>query len=346
MSGWRSVYLALALGSLAALALLVAVFVSVTDGGPRAAAEGPQPGVGMTGGTADCSGQPVCRVNPDLDFSISATGCDSDGVPTAVCSFASGETFTLSFNMIHLPTSVVCDPSTNTSCFQSYDSEVDYSAGLSPDLSSMHQIGADTWPDCGFPAFDSSNAGRLIATCAVGVGAASSTYVGELWHLDVTCGVDTLATLTIVPGFTITDVLDSTNTLYYIQTMRESLTIFCGNPPTPTPSPTRTPGGATDTPSATPTNTLPPTDTPTPLYTNTPTITPTRTPRSSHVMLGDVDGDLEVNSLDALWVLWYSAGIVVDVPLPDAADLDDDGVVNATDALYILWVEADEVTIL
>ncbi|MGH7484153.1 MAG: dockerin type I domain-containing protein [bacterium] len=163
--------------------------------------------------------------------------------------------------------------------------------------------------------------------------------------MDFTCGVDTQETITLLPGYQVTDVTDLSG-FTFIQTSHESLAIFCGNPPTATPTATRTPGGATDTPTPLPTDTPTPLATNTPLYTNTPTITPTRTPRRNNVLLGDVDGDLNVNSLDALWVLWFSAGIVIDVPLPDAADVNGDDIVNATDALYVLWVEANEIILL
>ena len=111
-----------------------------------------------------------------------------------------------------------------------------------------------------------------------------------------------------------------------------SLTINCGEvageTATPTPTgPTATPGPATDTPPpAPPTNTPPPPP-------------PTATPPA--VILGDVDCDGVVSSLDALWVLWLVAALADELPCPEAGDVNEDGMVDATDALWILWIEAD-----
>jgi hypothetical protein len=55
---------------------------------------------------------------------------------------------------------------------------------------------------------------------------------------------------------------------------------------------------------------------------------------------GDVDGDGDIDSVDALWVLWLEAAIVHAVPVPPAADVDKNGVVDVIDALLILQIEA------
>jgi uncharacterized repeat protein (TIGR01451 family) len=55
---------------------------------------------------------------------------------------------------------------------------------------------------------------------------------------------------------------------------------------------------------------------------------------------GDVDGDGDIDSVDALWVLWLTADIVDTVPVPLAADVDKDGDIDAIDALFILQIEA------
>ena len=150
----------------------------------------------------------------------------------------------------------------------------------------------------------------------------------------------------MLPGYSITELNDFGIQHYFILTNELTLNINCGNPPTATPTQTstptatRTPGGPTDTPTFTPTATSTPTRTP------TPAATPTPTRRPNHILLGDVDGDLTVDSRDALWVLWFVAGIVPDVPIPEAADMDANGIVNAADALFILWVEAGQVIML
>jgi len=104
------------------------------------------------------------------------------------------------------------------------------------------------------------------------------------------------------------------------------LSIFCGTPPTPTPTLTRTPGGPTDTPTATPTPTVTP----------SPTVTPTAT-FVSLIACGDVNGDRRVNAEDALWVLWLSTNMIQFLPFP--GDVDGDGVTGPLDALFILWIE-------
>ncbi len=289
------------------------------------------------------------QVEPGLDFSISSTSggqnCDSSGTPTNTCTFPVGATFTLDFNLNALSTNL------QTGGYGGYDMLLS-EHNVTIVEASLNQHGADMWPDCAYAAHDfAEEPFPVTAGCSVGIGANGSTYTGLLMQVDFQCSsTDTVGSLTLVPQNASallggdTALLSPDLTIVYEEAASESLTINCGTPSSPTPTATRTPGGATDTPAAAPT------DTPTPAVTNTPlstpTMTPTRTPRPNHVLLGDVDGDLTVNSLDALWVLWFAAGIVVDVPLPDAADVDGDNVVNATDALYILWVEADQVTIL
>jgi hypothetical protein len=121
----------------------------------------------------------------------------------------------------------------------------------------------------------------------------------------------------------------------------------CGAPapsPTPTatatvPSPTATVPDETNTP----TNTPPPGSTPThtrpPGSTPTRTHTPTNTPPPG-ALLGDVNCDGRVNSLDALAVLQFSAGLLEEVVCPANADVNDDGVINTLDAALILQFSA------
>jgi hypothetical protein len=338
-------------GIVVASLVVFLVFAFIT-GGKRSGASAQGPAAPAAHGRAAptaCVPDPgvPCQTDPALDFSISATGCDSNG-PTATCTFPVGSTFTLTFNLNHLPSSAVCDPSTVQTCFDGYDSQVRYTSGLTPVTSSVSQTGAQTWPDCVFAAYTESP-DKIEAACSIGTGASSSTYTGPLYHIDFTCGsANSRETLTLPPGDVVNDVVDhgSIPSPYFDQAVPESLTINCGNPPTATPTQTstptatRTPGGPTDTPTFTPTATSTPTRTP------APAATPTPTRRPNHVLLGDVDGDLTVDSRDALWVLWFVAGIVPDVPIPEAADMDANGIVNAADALFILWVEAGQVTML
>lgn len=99
-----------------------------------------------------------------------------------------------------------------------------------------------------------------------------------------------------------------------------SLTISCGGgggDPTDTPG---TPAEATDTP-------VPPTNTPVP---------PTATP--SDQLCGDINDDGSVDSRDALWVLWFTAGLVSE--LDKDGDMNGDGEVDSRDAALILQIDA------
>jgi len=82
-----------------------------------------------------------------------------------------------------------------------------------------------------------------------------------------------------------------------------------------------------------PVPTLPPTCTP------TPSPTPTSTPERPEI-LGDVDCDFAITSLDALLVLQYVAGLIDELPCGGAADLNGDGAVTAVDAALILQIVA------
>lgn len=75
---------------------------------------------------------------------------------------------------------------------------------------------------------------------------------------------------------------------------------------------------------------------PTPTRTPTRTATPTRTPTLEKA-LGDVNGDGQVNSIDALLALQFVAGLIGSAP---NADTNEDGSVNSIDALLILQLVA------
>ena len=53
-------------------------------------------------------------------------------------------------------------------------------------------------------------------------------------------------------------------------------------------------------------------------------------------LLGDADCSGEVTSLDASWILQYSAGLVEQVPCPELADVNGDGHVDAVDSTIVL----------
>ena len=304
----------------------------------------------------------IVRADTDsgLDFSASVgTECDSGGtassVPPNVCNIARGATFTMNFKINVLPNDALPDCGQDVCGYQAYDMRLSYT-GVSVIQDSLVSQGPDVWPDCAFVAIEfgtnpNTATPYLLASCSIGIGAPNSPYVGVLLHLDFQCpDSDVAGTLTLQvrePNVTNTDLVTDLSFETHFEANPESLTINCGTPPTPTLTNTPTPGGATATPTETPTPggatatpTFTATNTPTITPTPTFTVTPTRTRRPHETLRGDVDGDLTVDARDALWVLWFNAGIVVDVPIPEAADMNEDDVVDATDALFILWVDA------
>ena len=88
-------------------------------------------------------------------------------------------------------------------------------------------------------------------------------------------------------------------------------------------------------PTATPTIT--PTPTPTVTPTQTSTSTPTPTPPGP---VGDVNCDRTVNTIDAVLILQFDAGLIASLPCQDFADVNADGHINAIDAALILRFEA------
>jgi len=109
----------------------------------------------------------------------------------------------------------------------------------------------------------------------------------------------------------------------------------CGVSPTPaataSPAPTRTP-----VPTGTPAPSMPTPGGATPTPPVTPAPTPTPAPTQRPVVLGDVDCDSGVSSVDALEVLRLVALIDAQAGCQEAADVDCDGQVTTVDALRIL----------
>ncbi len=115
------------------------------------------------------------------------------------------------------------------------------------------------------------------------------------------------------------------------------------NTPPPAGTPTNTPPPAdtpTSTPTAPPTNTPVPTDAPANTATPTPTETPAMPPGSLPGLIGDVNCDGIMNSIDAALVLQFEAGLIDTVPCPDTADVNEDGRINSIDAALILQTDA------
>jgi len=84
-----------------------------------------------------------------------------------------------------------------------------------------------------------------------------------------------------------------------------------------------------------------PTETPLPTVTATPTPTPTSTPPVTPTptgLVGDANKDGQVNPIDAVIVLQYSAGLISSIN-PNA-DANHDGRINAIDAALVLQYAA------
>jgi hypothetical protein len=293
---------------LAVLAALVAVFVmwAPGSGGGRGA---------------------EAAVDPSVDFSMSSAGCNSGGSST--CTVDPGATFTVSFNIDALP---------SNGSYDGYDTRFNYTSGLTipefpaPSTTNFCQNNSGAcasgslspnWPDCVFNASDfTSTPGQVAAGCAIGIGGASSTYLGALAHLNFTCPTEPASqTITLLAGDGNTDTVDATFAAYS-EAADESLTITCGGGVEPTATPT-------------------PCEPNCPTATNTPMASPTPMPTSTPTgQCGDANGDGSTNSLDSLWVLWVVAGLQDEVPRPELADMNDDGMINAVDATIILQIDA------
>ena len=76
---------------------------------------------------------------------------------------------------------------------------------------------------------------------------------------------------------------------------------------------------------------------PPPTATATFTTTPSATPPQ---LVGDTSCDGVVNSIDALLLLQFDAGLLGSLPCGQNADANEDGVVNAIDATLILQFDA------
>ena len=87
-------------------------------------------------------------------------------------------------------------------------------------------------------------------------------------------------------------------------------------------------------PEVTPTFT--PTDTPPP--TNTPTSTPTLPPRPA-VIVGDVNCSQSADSIDAILIMQFGAGLITALLCPEGGDTNLDGRINVLDAALILQLE-------
>jgi len=329
--------------AVAAIAIALVVVVAETgDGGVRAAADPPAMTLDASGTGVTCEGTTPdrkCTVDPAGAFTLIVRGF-SDG--TDFGGFAS---------------EVVLEPG------------LTYNAGAA----CTAEVKMTPVNNCLFAQLDQQPAGTTLRHGANTSGLLDplprppATALNPLIELAVSCDGDGTFQVTLSAkssqrpaGAVFTD-LDDLDVAIKATTQKtldfgsgdvtfnvgDSLTVNCGagaEPDTPTPTATtgdevtptvtETPGG--DTPTPTQTATTGPTATPTNTAPATATATAT-TP--GEVLLGDVDCNGTVNSIDALWILWLVAAIQDSVPCPENADVNEDGTVDAQDALWVLWIE-------
>lgn len=271
------------------------------------------------------AGTPVAADDSSAGMDISmegvGAGCDS-GAGEMKCDLEPGDTLTLNIYLNALPSKITQ--------YEGVEFIVSYTGVTSKEDGTLRNI----WPECEFPA-SFHEPGRGAFGCGLGLSFPNSSYTGHMATATYNCPAEqTAGTITLVSGSgntTVTETVGSTFPLAADQTF----TVNCGEP---VAEPTATNTAAPPTPTNTPCDGPCPTDTPTntpPPATDTPT--PTDTPEQQ---MGDVNGDGQVNSQDALWVLWYVAEIVDEVPFPAVSDVNEDGVINALDATLILQYDA------
>jgi hypothetical protein len=181
--------------------------------------------------------------HPGLDFSAAATGagisdCDTTGGDTE-CILEPGQTFTIEVSLDEIPAD---EPE-----YGGFDIIINYTG-----VTSMDNASTDSWPDCEFAATH-YEPGVVAMACAIGVPPAEpSTYTGVIGTNDFECTDH--GSVALVAGTGNTDYVSPDLAIHAEGAgTAETLTIFCGEPPTPTPGApgaTNTPAGPAATPTA------------------------------------------------------------------------------------------------
>jgi len=300
------------LGVGVALALLAVVFSMVgtpwsTD---TTSATGGGPEMNLTVPGADCA-DGKCSLEPGAPFKLALNAV---GVPP--------EGYVLAQGWIEYGLDIRYKPAEDT------ENEVTW-----PDCETATALGSMWLPPPGrVQTTDPNEASAVSLGCLTGlIGPEPSSYVGELFTFSFNCSAEPSSTeVQLLPVGD--DRAETSGALYSLEDGTQitpkvsNLTINCGEggglTPTPAePSPTSDGSTPTDTPvQPTATNTSVP-----PTATNTP-VAPDN--------CGDVNDDGEISSVDALFVLQFTAELLTS--LPKSGDINGDGEVTAVDALFIL----------
>ncbi len=166
------------------------------------------------------------QVDPALNFSMTAVGeegCDTTGGDTK-CYIEPGSTFTLEVSLDSMPEAA--------DSYEGFDIVLNY-AGLTVVEDSADP---EAWPDCGFPA-TFYDAGLVAMSCAIGIESGPSTHLGVIGTAEFTCSASGSITMPFGVGNTILQVDVATPVT---EDAPETLTINCGERPTPTEEPEAT----------------------------------------------------------------------------------------------------------
>lgn len=200
------------------------------------------------------------------------------------------------------------------SSFQGGDCEIEIAVGDSV-----------TW------GFDTASATHTTTECTGSCGSSIGNPDSREWHSGN------------VSNGTFEQTFNSPGTFQYQcnihpSSMRGTIIVGGGAPPTPSPVPTETPVPTLPVPPS-----PAPTETETPVPTNTAVPGPTSTPPG---LRGDVNGDGRIDPIDAALVLQFTAGMLPALPIFERGDVNGDGTINAIDAALILQFTAGLLTTL
>ncbi|MCH8064959.1 MAG: dockerin type I repeat-containing protein [Chloroflexi bacterium] len=335
---------------------LVAAGVALGETGEQ----GPEPSrAGMRSEVAGVT-PPPCPAEACMALTVKNGGTCADGA----CTVSTGDKFTLAVEIEVAP----ADGYILAQTWIDFGIQLTYN----PAVARADEI---VWPDClAFTAVRSETDTSVAHGCLSGLvpPLSPSTYIGNFVELSFTCSSGPSSTeLRLVPlgespadtsgtafAVRVSDPAAPTNPI--VPSVRD-LTVQCTAPTatatgtlpaTPASSATPTPAGVTTatppgTPVETPIATLTGGTTATPTFTTTatPAATPTApattsepspTPTLAATLVGDANCDVNVDPIDAAFILQWSARLLAVLPCPANADASGNGIVNPLDAALIL----------